>query len=733
MRLRKKSVLWTWTCSYIVIFLIFLTMVFINYQRSVVALKEEIISANELTFHNAADAIDTYMKQMQENYAYTLLNKNTATLQGHKKMDGQFYQLTSQLQEELYQYCIGQDNIFPIIYFNDIDYMVTGMNSCSSTLYFRGLPNQADPEMDYNAWKDVLTGDYRGDYMVAKGLNWWTKEPCLVYANTVRRTPRGAHNIFVSIPMTRIEEATRYMMRDAWLLVRLNDEETVAISNGKVTQPPAWVEKEKYFIRMEKESAESNVAYELVFTEQSVEDAFRGVRTNFWMNLTLTIMLAVGCMIALLRFNYRPIRSVIAEIGEGDDGAEGNEFERLKGTFVRLNKEKQTTQRLVEQQKKELSSSRLLMLMKGRGSKLAESADTELLESLPKGRVALLGFFIPIHPDTKEKEVDLYFFVLDNIFSELMEGENIFRVEDGGFVYYICDLGERSPEEWRVLTMERMDYLCKIIYDNWKLPVVAVMGENGEDISVLKYLYQNVKSAFEYGELVGGSGVIDVKLLPQYDEFHLLRQHLDQRFRQLFEENDKELLQDTLEQLFAEEDAANKSLAVAKMRVYEAFGVAMDVFREFVNGVSARETAFSYMEGLVRARSIFEMRDEFEELLKFQMQAVFRNHAGEGKGIVSKVIRYVQEHYNDSNLNLNYIADGLGKNSRYVSRAFTEQTGVSILYYINEVRVEKARELMMTRTYTLQEVAQMVGYPNMRAFRNAFEKVKGESPENFSN
>lgn len=73
-------------------------------------------------------------------------------------------------------------------------------------------------------------------------------------------------------------------------MVRLDDEETVAISNGKVTELPTWIEEERYFIRMEKESAESNVVYELVFTEQSV-----------------------------------------------------------KGTFVRLDQERKTTQRLVEQ------------------------------------------------------------------------------------------------------------------------------------------------------------------------------------------------------------------------------------------------------------------------------------------------------------------------------------------------------------------------------------------------
>ncbi len=732
MRLGKRSVLWTWTCSYILIFIIFLTMVFINYHRSVSALKEEVISANELSFHNASGSIDNYIKLMQENYAYALLNKTSVSLQGHKAMDAQFYQQTNQLQGELYQYCIGQDNVFPLIYFKDVDYLINGMNSCSSRLYYGGLQSYADIQTEYDQWKEILNGDYRGAYFIAEGLNWWSKDASLVYANTVRRTPRGPYNIFVSIPISKIEEATRYVGPDAWLLIQPKEANAIVIGNGKITTAPDWLNDGKYFIRMEKQSEVADITYELVFTQKSVEDAFRSVRTNFWTNLILTILLAVGCMIALLRFNYRPIRSVIEELGEGEEG-EANEFERLKGTFVRLNREKQSTQRLVEQQKKELANSRMLMLMKGRGGQFAESGENALADTLSRGRVGLLGFLVPIHPDTPEKEVDLHFFVLDNIFSELMEGERIFHIEDGGFVYYLCDLGEEAPEEWRTRTMEKMDSLCKLIYDYWQLPVVAVMGETGEDATVLKYLYQNVKAAFEYGELVGGKGVIDVKLLPQYDELHLMREYLDQRFRQMFAENDKELMQNTLDQMFAEEDVANKSLALMKMRVYEAFTVSMEVMREYVNSVSLQETAFGYLEGLVRARSIYQMRDEFEELLKFQMQAISRNHAGEGKGIVSKVIRYVQEHYDDSNLNLNYIADGLDKNPRYISRAFTEQTGVSILYYINEVRVEKARELMVTRNYSLQEVAQMVGYSNMRAFRNAFEKVKGEALENFSN
>ena len=111
MRWKKNSVLWTWTCSYILVFLIPLSAIFINYYININTMKEEIISANELTFNNASDSIDHYLELLHENYVYAFLDDSFDELKNHETINPAFYRKTHLLQESLHSYRNGVDDM----------------------------------------------------------------------------------------------------------------------------------------------------------------------------------------------------------------------------------------------------------------------------------------------------------------------------------------------------------------------------------------------------------------------------------------------------------------------------------------------------------------------------------------------------------------------------------------------------------------------------------------------
>ncbi len=725
---KKNSVLWTWTCSYILIFLIFLTAVFVNYGISTEALKGEIISVNELTFNNASDSVDHLLKNLRTAYVSVYLNDQLADLGLQEAMDPAFYRQTKALQEELYDFCNVEDKLFCMVYIKEKDYLIAGLNSCSAELYHSGMQHLYKDFIGYEAWKEVLNQSYSEDYLVTEGVNFWTSEKCMMYASTINRNRGEEYNIMISMPLERVESALGYLKEDAWLLMHMDGQPSVVFHNGKMTEAPDWVEEEDFYIRMQKVSAVPGVSYELVFSEQSVVNELQGVRTNFWMNLTLTMLLAVGGMIILLRINYRPIRTIMDEIGEEEERSNQNEFELMKGLFDRLTSEKRKTERLVEQQNKELMNSRLLMLMKGRGKTVRREDEEENPIPLLHQNIALVGFMIPVQQEESGCDIDLQFFIVDNIFSELMEKEHFYHVEDGSFSFYLFDLEQGRTETWRRDVTEKMELVCSMLYDKWGVSVIGVVGKEGENIESIKYLYQNVMAAFEYGKVFGGHGVMDVSFLPHYDESQQWEDDLEQRLRELFENREQTAVFEIVRQTF--HHIGNRSTAVLKIRTYEAFSIAMDIFREYISDISLQEIAFSYLERLIKARTVDEMMICFEELLKFQMGTIAKQQMKEGKAIVIKVMNYVQENYADCNLNLNSLAEGLGKNSRYISRTFKKEMETGILDYINSVRIEKARELMATGKYTVQEAAEAVGYSNVRTFRRAFEKIAGQIARN---
>ena len=107
-----------------------------------------------------------------------------------------------------------------------------------------------------------------------------------------------------------------------------------------------------------------------------------------------------------------------------------------------------------------------------------------------------------------------------------------------------------------------------------------------------------------------------------------------------------------------------------------------------------------------------------------------REEAG-SKGIVQIVIEYVEAHFEDSNLNISTIAEGIERNPKYISRIFREETNESILDYLNRLRIKKARILMQSGEFTLEQISQMVGYASSKTFRRTFLKETGMTPSSY--
>lgn len=102
-----------------------------------------------------------------------------------------------------------------------------------------------------------------------------------------------------------------------------------------------------------------------------------------------------------------------------------------------------------------------------------------------------------------------------------------------------------------------------------------------------------------------------------------------------------------------------------------------------------------------------------------------------GRAIVQRVIQYVEEHYADSNLNISTIAEGMERNPKYISRVFKEETQEGILDYMNRLRVKKAKALIKSGRFTLEQISEMVGYASLKTFRRAFQKETGLTPAGY--
>lgn len=96
--------------------------------------------------------------------------------------------------------------------------------------------------------------------------------------------------------------------------------------------------------------------------------------------------------------------------------------------------------------------------------------------------------------------------------------------------------------------------------------------------------------------------------------------------------------------------------------------------------------------------------------------------------LIKRVEQMVENNYMDPNLGLASIAQALSLNASYLSDAFKRFHGQTLIHYLTQVRMERARDLLLAGDCNLVEVMERVGYTDPYYFSKRFKKFYGVSP-----
>ena len=103
------------------------------------------------------------------------------------------------------------------------------------------------------------------------------------------------------------------------------------------------------------------------------------------------------------------------------------------------------------------------------------------------------------------------------------------------------------------------------------------------------------------------------------------------------------------------------------------------------------------------------------------------SHIGGKKKSLQYVKTYLEEHYREK-ITLDRLAGQFYLNKFYLARTFKEQFGATVLGYLEQVRITRAKQLLRFSDLTAEAVGQEVGIGEPGYFCRVFKKVEGISP-----
>lgn len=139
-----------------------------------------------------------------------------------------------------------------------------------------------------------------------------------------------------------------------------------------------------------------------------------------------------------------------------------------------------------------------------------------------------------------------------------------------------------------------------------------------------------------------------------------------------------------------------------------------ELFNELYREWEEKNTGFKY-----KCMSIL-----YKILYLIQVQ-----HTGsESPDKLGPALEHMNKHFTDSALSIGYLADLAGISEVYFRKLFRRKFGKTPIHYLNDLRMDYARNLLQSGYYTVYEVAQKSGFNDVKYFSTRFKHVTGKTP-----
>lgn len=296
--------------------------------------------------------------------------------------------------------------------------------------------------------------------------------------------------------------------------------------------------------------------------------------------------------------------------------------------------------------------------------------------------------------------------------------------------YVVCILTGTLDE------LENMiDIVTKDIIETTKklLQVKVIIGvsENYKDLYHTRKAYRDTLTALDYAlseeeeNIIFISDIEKTSARPQFlyeiDESSLLF---------ALKTNDTEFMKTLFEKYF-DEKYYNHPHRISLLRTVTSiiYVNSIRALRETIGKVDAEFNHwYQQIFETIQYEDLQVIQNELYHFCLHTMTEIAQNRAQLKSTLIVESLEYLEDHFNDPDLTLKSISQYLNVSPSYFSTIFKKETGKSFIDTLTEMKLKKAKELVVMTDYKMFEIAENCGYDDQHYFSYSFKKFYGISP-----
>ncbi len=115
-------------------------------------------------------------------------------------------------------------------------------------------------------------------------------------------------------------------------------------------------------------------------------------------------------------------------------------------------------------------------------------------------------------------------------------------------------------------------------------------------------------------------------------------------------------------------------------------------------------------------------------LSSYEKSKKWRKHESD---VFGTIIDYLEKNI-EKNITLDDVCNKFFFSKTYIKNLFKDKTGKGMIHYFNELKVNKAKQIISLNEFTFTEVSEMLSYGSVHYFSRVFKEYTGMTPSEYS-
>lgn len=347
-------------------------------------------------------------------------------------------------------------------------------------------------------------------------------------------------------------------------------------------------------------------------------------------------------------------------------------------------------------------------------------------------QIALVRILPPYRQNGVVNDNDLVRLKGCEILKNRLEGTQNYLIVQDGMDILVCLAGDQNElSQGRMLLKRYLQDMREFDLTISKVGVWICLGDVVERIEDITRSYHTAAVLIHERVFKENIALLDVPVCPNGQETSETFQVFDIRNALVngLETFDEVSIQKILLQFKSNLISVTNLTGQTLFSIYKTLMAAL--FRELDRkGADLAGTKLNYGMTMKEYDRFWNMEDLFGSVGHYYKEGLHLLLTQEETSIPAPILlakRYIRSYF-DMPLSLKEISDYVGMNESYFSRYFSKYAKMTFKQYQTELRVSHSKQMLLNKQYSLEEIAEAVGYSDEKYFSRVFKRVTGVAP-----